>query len=125
MRETTARWIIFGALCIGAPIYLFAFVIAAIVPISGLPAVFLSDPDSSTGILCLVHIAIYAGVFFLLAKLLAKGIYRLHTDIRWLLVAAISIILVSLPLFPIYGYCMVGCDQMTLFQFYQRSLAAA
>lgn len=123
MKETTAKWVIFGALCIGAPIFVFAFVIAALVPLSGLPAIFLSDPDFSTVILCLAHLAVYGSIFFLLAKLLAKGAFQLPAGIRGPVVSGFSIIIALLPLFPLYGYCMVGCDQMTLIQFYQRSMA--
>jgi len=125
MKETTAKWMLFGAMCIGAPIFMFAFVIAALVPISGLPAVFLSDPDTATAILCLVHLAIYGTVFYLFAKILAKAVLLLPSAICFATTTVLCSVLVVLPFFPLYGYCMTGCDHMTLLEFYQRAGAAA
>ena len=125
MKETTAKWMIFGAACIGVPIFMFAFVIAALVPASGLPAVFLSDPDFATAVFCLIHLAIYGAIFYLLAKFLAKALRLLPSAICTAITFILCSALALLPLFPLYGYCMTGCDHMTLLQFYQRSLAAA
>ena len=125
MSEKTIKWIIFTTLCSGMPIFVFAFVIAVLVPISGLPAVFLSDPGFATAVLCIVHLAIYAPILYLIAWGASKVLARLPSITRSLFVAAIAAGLVSLTQLPIYGFCLTGCDQMSLFDFYSQATGAA
>ena len=124
MSEKTVKWIIFLALCVGAPIFVFAFVIAALVPISGLPAFFLYDPDFATAILCLVHLAIYGPIFYLLSWGASKALARLPSSARFLFSAIFVVCMLTLTQLPIYGFCLTGCDQMPLLEFYRRSAGA-
>jgi hypothetical protein len=124
MQERTVKWLIFSALTLGAPILLYMVMFMAITPLSGLPAIFIEDPDARTAIFLLVHLAFYGVVFYFLSLVLAKLIFLLPEFVRLVLVSAICLALLWLPFLPIFGGCYAGCDHETLFGLYETAIHA-
>ena len=124
MSKCAATWVLFAGVCTGMPILFYAFMYMAVVPLVGIPAIICQDPGVAIVVVSAFNLLIYGSLYYFACRLIVMGLFAISGKARSIVVVVLSVSIASQSFRPIYGGCYVGCDHVSLAEFYAQSLHA-
>ena len=92
------------------PVPYFMFVIGGFLPLGTILVLTLAVPVS------FVHVVLYAPIFYLVSKLLTKGLMLMPSSRRTIALISIHALLMSITFLPIYGVSHGSTEYQTLYR---------
>jgi hypothetical protein len=105
---TTIKWLLFCLLATTVPVVYFMFVVGGFLPLIAIVVFTVRDNVWGARLFDALHLAVYAPLFYWLAKTLARWLSLLSPRWSFLGFVGIAIVLLAISFLPLYG---VGHNQ--------------
>jgi len=119
--EKTMKWVLFCLMAATVPVIYFMFVVGGLLPLIAILAM------SFTGVwgfklFNAVHLAIYAPVFYWIAKIVSRRLSALSQRSKFALFVGISIVLVASSFLPLYSLGHNESQSVNLYRLFNSGL---